>query len=104
MTCRMLVPPQKIESKPTAVKVPIPKLDCQGIPSSFFIFILFYFIFFGHPHLLLRGDSWGRPLTAQPVRWRCFLSPVASSRPAAQAGWASNASSALKASPTVAGA
>ena len=29
----------------------------------------------------------GRPLTAQPVRWRCFLSPVASSRPAAQVGW-----------------
>ena len=41
----------------------------------------------GRPNLLFRGDSLGRPLTAQPVRWRCFLSPVASSRPAAQVGW-----------------
>ena len=36
MTCRMLVPQQKIEPKPTTVKVPIPKLDCQGIPFFFF--------------------------------------------------------------------
>lgn len=38
MTCRMLVPPQKIEPKPTTVKVPIPKLDYQGIPF-FFLFL-----------------------------------------------------------------
>ena len=67
------------------MKVPIPKLDCQGIPFFFFLFF-FSFLFFGHPNLLLRGDSWGRPLTA-PDHWRCFLTPAASSRPAAQAGW-----------------
>lgn len=27
------------------------------------------------PKSFIKGDSLGRPLTAQPVRWRCFLSP-----------------------------
>lgn len=39
------------------------------------------------PKSFIERGQVGRPLTAQPVRWRCFLSPVASSHPAAQVGW-----------------